>query len=167
MFILPLFLLSACVTQQKCQRKYPPKLITKDSIVPRLIYVPVHDSIPVYFPPDTIRDSVPVPCKNGKVKDVDLTKENDYAKAHAYTRGGKLYLDLMQKDTTIQRMFSDSIQAWANDHFHSETTIEPPVVKWKVHWYHKYSLWVVLIELVIIGIRYGKSIIKFVLKFLV
>ena len=163
-YILPLIFLSACVSQQKCYNKFPPKVIVKDSIVHRKIYVPVHDTIPFMLPPDTIRDSVPVPCKQGKVKDVSLIKESELAKAHAYTRKGKLYLDLMQKDTIINKIIDDSIQTYVKDHYHFEQIKPQEIVKWKVRWYDRAARNIVGGELIIIAIflliKFGPKLLK-------
>jgi hypothetical protein len=57
--ILSLFLLTSCITQQKCLQKFPP---SSDSI-----YIEKLKEVPIYIDGDTIRIKVPVNCPDQDV----------------------------------------------------------------------------------------------------
>jgi hypothetical protein len=89
-------LLASCVTQRRCLERFPPQIVTRDSIVERIVTV-YHDTIiTVKLPADTVWKEVDLDSLLAP-----LVAENKYAKAVAEVYKNKLKLTLVQKDTEI------------------------------------------------------------------
>jgi len=97
---------TSCVTQKKCNNKFPPQTITitKDSIVTKdsVVYKPLE--VLVYIKGDTItkHDTVYVDKKTGLVNSKPIYVETEFAKAKAQVINSKLNLELIQKDSTFK-----------------------------------------------------------------
>jgi len=162
-FILILFSFAGCVTQQRCQRKFPPVEKTHDSIVTRIVTVTVHDTIPIPIEPDTILIEKPVYVKDGVVNSDTLRAETDFAKAWAAVVQSSLKLGLMQKDSTINRIIQDSIKTSLQEHYHTHTIIKEKIV-YKVHWYDKAARSIAGGVLIIVFLFFGVKFLKTLLK---
>ena len=100
--ILIVALASSCVTQRRCLQKFPPEVktdtvfyeVVRDSIVYR------DTTIILTLPGQTVIDSIFI--KPGVVETSPVVLETALARAEAYYRTPKVYLKLIQKDTTIQ-----------------------------------------------------------------
>ena len=97
---------TSCVTQKKCNTKFPPQIvtITKDSIVTRdsVVYKPLE--IPVYIKGDTVTktDTLYRDIKTGLINSKPVYAETEFAKAKAQVINSKLNLELIQKDSTFK-----------------------------------------------------------------
>lgn len=104
--ILVMVLLSSCVTQSKCDRKFPPQQYTnvKDSLVIKDSTIYSYAEIPVYIKGDTVikHDTVIKDKKTGLVNSKPVYAETDFAKAKAQVVNSQLKLDLIQKDSTFK-----------------------------------------------------------------
>jgi len=104
--VLVMVLLSSCVTQSKCDRKFPPQQYTnvKDSLVLKDSTVYSYAEIPVYIKGDTVtkHDTVFRDKKTGLINSKPVYAETDFAKAKAQVVNSQLKLELVQKDSTFK-----------------------------------------------------------------
>jgi len=104
--VLVMVLLSSCVTQSKCDRKFPPQQYTnvKDSLVLKDSLVYTYAEIPVYIKGDTVtkHDTVFRDKKTGLINSKPVYAETDFAKAKAQVVNSQLKLELVQKDSTFK-----------------------------------------------------------------
>jgi len=165
-----LFLATGCVTQQKCQRKFPPQVITRDSIIVQKVNVPVYVHDTIYVKGDTIHDTTMTYVKNGLVESRVVAIQTLLCKASSRVLHSRLKLSLVQKDTLLTNVIHDSIAAYVKTH-HLTTTVIKTKVIYKTHWYDKAARniagGVLIIAFVFVMIKYGKSIFKFILKLFV
>lgn len=122
-----LLCLASCVTQKRCLQKFPPQIVTKDSIVIKDTVITVRlVKIPIPGDKVTLHDSIPCP-------DVQYHKEikspSGRTSAKVDINKGKLTVDC--KVDSLNRVI-DSLQVKikTTEAYHSEVkTIEVPVVK--------------------------------------
>ena len=101
LIFISLLLLSSCVTQRRCLQKFPPVVssdtvyyeTTRDSIVYR------DTTIIITLAGQTVIDSIFI--KPGIVQTSPVILETSLARAEAYYKTPKVYLKLVQKDTTL------------------------------------------------------------------
>lgn len=119
--------LASCITQKRCLQKFPPQIVTKDSIVIKdtTVYITLRDTIPG----DSVllHDSIPCP-------DVQYHKEvkspSGRTSAKVDINKGKLTVDC--KTDSLNRVIDSLIKLKSAQTYHSEvTTVEVPVVKYK------------------------------------
>ena len=157
--VISLLFLSSCITEKKCYKRYPPKVIVKDSIVYKTKEIVIHDT--VYIQGDTVisTDTVFVDKLTGLVSSNKVWSETEFAKAYAQVVDSKLFLELIQKDTAIERLLKENIEY---KEVYKTKTIEVKV--WEVHWYDKVARVVAGIVIfaifVLIAIRLIKSYTK-------
>jgi len=131
-----LITVSGCVTQKRCYEKYPPQIITKDSIVYKDRMVVFYDT--VYIKGDTVNiyDTVVMDRITGLINSDPLMANAEYSQAIAQVINSRLFLNLIQKDTAIARMLEENIKEI--EVYRDRTEI---VEKWDVRWYHKAGMW--------------------------
>jgi len=104
--MLIVVLLSSCVTQKACDRKYPPQnyIISKDSTVIKDSTIYSYAEIPVYIKGDTVvkHDTVIKDKQTGLINSKPVYAETEFAKATAQVVNSKLKLELIQKDSTFK-----------------------------------------------------------------
>lgn len=85
-----LLLLASCVTQKRCFQKFPPQIITKDSIILKdtTIYVPVTYTVP--GDSVIIKDSIPCPDVQYKK---EIKSSSGRTKVEVEISKGKLKVD--------------------------------------------------------------------------
>jgi hypothetical protein len=133
--LLNLFVLAiifqSCASQRWCEKHYPeqPSVVIKDTVIYREKLVYRDTTIRIEIPGKVVHDSiiieVPQPSKPvQQISSKKLTRETDFAAASAWVKGGILYLDLVQKDTVIQRVIKEALKesTYWKDKYHSETT---------------------------------------------
>lgn len=144
-------MMTACVTQRKCNLKFPPS--TESNII-----VKVHDSLSyrdtiifVKVPGDYKTDSVKIPCPSpapGYIPDTAYA-ETSMAYAKAWFLYPNIKLSLTQKDTTIERRFKDALREsyyWKSEY--SKVTVTPAPVKFIPGVYKTaFWLWILIIAL--------------------
>ena len=131
--------LGSCATQKRCQKRFPPQIVTKDSIVFKTVEI----EVPVYIhiPGDTVTkvDTVYIDKTTGLITSNKLFSETEYAHAWAQVINSKLFMELIQKDTAIERLIRESIQV--KEVYKTKTKIiKEPYVKW----YHTASMWIAI-----------------------
>jgi len=123
--VLVMVLLSSCITQRKCDRKFPPQEYThiKDSLVIKDSTIYQYAEVPVYIKGDTVvkHDTVIKDRKTGLINSKPVYAETDFAKAKAQVVNSQLKLELIQKDSTFN-VITDSL------------------VKEIYHWKEKYNV---------------------------
>jgi len=106
LLIVGMLLLSSCVTQKACDRKFPPQVTTivKDSVVTRDSIVEKLVEVPVYIKGDTVikSDTVWRDKTTGLANSKPVYAETDFAKAKAQVVNSQLKLELIQKDSTFK-----------------------------------------------------------------
>jgi len=153
--LVVLFLtLSSCVTYKRCLGKFPPTLDTerktavKDSIVFR------DTTIFIKIPGERVIDSFPIPCPDvpGYIPK-RVYAETSLAKASAWWEYPNIKLELIQKDSTIERRLDNALK----DAFHWQSeyekiTVTPQAVKY-IPGVYKAAFWL-WIGVIITGIGY-------------
>ena len=159
LLFLALLFLGSCITEKKCWKRYPPKVVVKDSIVYKTKEIIIHDTLVIYGDTVISTDTVYLDKLTGLITSNKISSETEYAKAWAQVINSKLFLELIQKDTAIERLIKQSIQY---KEVYSTKTVEIKV--WEVHWYDKVARVVtgifILAVLVLIVIRIIKAYIK-------
>jgi hypothetical protein len=103
-------LLSGCVTQKRCDQKFPPQLITSDSVITNTITIYRDTTIYVYLPGDTVYDTVHVTIENGIANSRPSIHETDLAWSKAQVVDGRLIHELIQKDSVLARVIENAIR---------------------------------------------------------
>lgn len=121
-----ILLLASCVTQKRCFQKFPPQIITKDSIVLKdtTIYVPVKYTVP--GDSVIIKDSIPCP-------DVQYKKEiksgSGRTRVEIEISRGKLKVDC-KVDSLNNVIDSLAVKLKTMESYKSEVKIvEKPVIR--------------------------------------
>jgi len=128
--ILVMLVVTSCATQRRCSKKFPPRSDTikivrvRDSIIYR------DTTVFIRLPGEKVTDSVTIPCPEIVNYIADTAKaETSLAKARAWWQYPKVRLELIQKDTTIERRLANAIKEAY--HYRSEyekiTKIPDPV----------------------------------------
>jgi hypothetical protein len=133
LLILGLLLLTgmSCVTQKKCNAKFPPTTTTETIETVRDSIVYKDKLVPYYIPGETVHDSVPVPCPPpppGFVPDT-ARAETEFARAKAWFSNSSIKLKLEQKATTLQLRLDSAVKEmyrWKTK-YTNITTIPQPV----------------------------------------
>ena len=148
--ILAIILMSSCVTQKKCNQKYPPQVITeiveKETIRDSIVY---RDRIvEIKIPADTVvvERVVEVPIN---LYIAPITAENDYARASAWVKDAKISLMLFQKEHTIREIIEAAEkETWYwKEKYEKEKIIEVHEVKF-VPKFYKFSAGFLIISLI-------------------
>lgn len=121
-----LLLLASCVTQRKCFEKFPPQIITKDSVVFKDTTIYVKQKI--FIPGDTVSFTDTIPCPDVQYhKVVKSTSGRTTAKVDI--EKGKLSVDC-QVDSLNKVIDSLKVQLQMKESYHSEVkVVEKPTYK--------------------------------------
>lgn len=138
----------SCTTPEKCARKYPPQLITKDSIVYKERIVTIYDTIFIVGDTITATDTVYVDKFTGLINSNPVFTETEFAIASAQVINSKIFLDLIQKDTAIARLLKTNIKEV--EVYRDRTEIKEVFT---THWYDMAARWVVGILVLLIIIK--------------
>lgn len=152
--IVFLALLSSCVTQRRCSIKFPivvnssVKETVRDSIVYRdtVIYVGI--------PGELRTDSIPIPCSDvlGYIPQ-KVYAETSLARASAWWSYPNIKLELIQKDTTIERRLDNALKEayhWQSEY--EKITVTPQPLKY-IPGIYKVAFWL-WISVILSGIGY-------------
>ncbi len=150
-----LLTLASCVTQKRCLQKFPPQIVTKDSIVIKdtTVYITFRDTIP--GDSVVLHDSIPCP-------DVQFHKEvkspSGRTTAKIDINRGKITVDC--KTDSLSRVI-DSLQVKlkTTEAYHSEVkTVEIPVIK------HRTPVWAWFLLVGVILYFIGPPIVNAIMK---
>lgn len=145
---------SACVTQRKCNSKFPPttNTITKETVRDSIVY---RDTVIYIDIPGELRtDSIPIPCPDvpGYIPK-RVYAETALAKASAWWSFPNIKLELIQKDTTIERRLDNALKDayhWQSEY--EKITVTPQAVKY-IPGVYKVAFWL-WIGVIIAGVGY-------------
>lgn len=153
--LLASLMLTSCVTQRVCNKRFPCSQLVKDSIIEKEKVVIRDTTIEIRIPGKEIHDSIPVPFpvfRDGKLNTKKLTKKTEYSEATAQVRDNMLYLDLTQNDIKINAKITGAIKeaTYWKDRYQKEI-IKPPS-KWKPDiWSFLAGIFVLLIALTLLA----------------
>ena len=156
---LALLFLTSCITEKKCWKRYPPRVVVKDSIVYKVKEIIIRDTLVIYGDTVVNTDTVYLDKLTGLITSNKIYSETEYAKAYAQVVSSRLFLELIQKDTAIERLLRENVQI---KEVYRTTTVELKV--WEVHWYDMVARWVagifLLAILVLVAMKFIKAYTK-------
>lgn len=82
--------ITSCITQKKCFEKFPPQIITKDSIVVKDTVI--YRDTTITLPGDTLQINDTIPCPNVNINRVVKSK-NGKTTATVSIKNGKLQVE--------------------------------------------------------------------------
>ncbi len=153
-------LMSSCITAKKCAERYPPQLVTKDSIVVKDTII--FKNIPVIIKGDSIIIHDSVPCPGVQFHKEVETKSG--LKAKVDFNNGKLNVEC-KYDSLVAVITHQAQQIRTLERYKQETKTSqlPPVVKIK----YKVPKWcwvLLIINVLVLGFRYRVRIMSFIKK---
>ena len=156
--LLAIILIGLAVTS--CSPKIIKEVVTKDSIVYKEKIVYKDTTIYKYIPGDTVfKTTVVYVDKNtGLVNSKKLYAFTSLAEASAWVYNSKLFLNLIQKDTTIEIRLDSAIKEasyWKEKFQNSSTVVTKET--FKSPWYIKVLAWIGSLSLVVIGLWIYKT----------
>ncbi|MDI3320009.1 hypothetical protein [Pinibacter soli] len=151
------FLLFGCTTQKKCLERFPPQIITKDSIV--LKDSPIYLRIYVPVPGDSVTMHDTFPCP-------DMIYHKEFKSASGRTIGivnvkqGQLIVSC--KTDSLNRIIDSLVHLQTKEVYKTETKIvEKPVVKYRMP---GWCWWLIIALLVCLCWIFRKPIISVLTK---
>ena len=141
--ILMMLALTSCVTQKKCNSKFPP---SKDTIIIETVrdsIVYKDTTIYIKLPGERVVDSFPIPCPPPPPDYIPrrVFAETSLAKASAWWSYPVIKLELIQKDTTIEKRLDNAVkEAYEWRTKYEKITITPQPVKY-IPGIYKAALW--------------------------
>jgi len=123
-----IILMVGCTTQRKCDRKFPAQVmvITKDSIIRTTNTVYRDTTIYLYIKGDTKYSTDTGYIKNGLIYSNKNHLQTSFADSWAWVANGRLYHNLIQKDTLIGQEVKDAIRlTWERaERFYSKSEVQ-------------------------------------------
>lgn len=132
---------SSCVTQKRCLQKYPPQIVTKDSIIYKDVieYVSVRDTIPG----DSVILRDTIPCAEAEIHK-EVKSSSGRTKVKVDISKGKVSIDC-KTDSLIRVNDSLAVKIRTLEKYRTETkTIQVPVIKYRTPTW----CWVLLIGII-------------------
>ena len=160
-FILLILLISGCVTQKKCSQRFPPQILTKDSIVysSDTIKIKTVDTVYIKLSRDTIFDTkyVYIDRKTGLSYTDTSRLQNDFCISIAGVMYGELFHELITKDSLIMFTYDQyhTMVTTLQERYKTETQIikENYVTGWQ--WFQIWAGRIVLILIVLFAAYKG------------
>lgn len=155
---LIIILLGLLITS--CSPKIIKEVVTKDSIIYKEKISYRDTTIFRYLPGDTVYKEtiVYVDKATGLINSKKLFAFTSLAEASAWVYNSKLFLNLIQKDTTIEIRLDSAIKEasyWKEKYQNSNTVVTKEVTK--SPWYMKVLAWIGSLSLVVIGLWIYKT----------
>jgi hypothetical protein len=130
-------LLSGCVTQQRCHRKFPPQTHTNTVTITEIVY---RDTVVyVTIKPDTIFFTDTVLVKEGLVNFNPQRLDTEFAWSVVWINNSRLNHTLYQKESVIEQTIANAIKEQSTT---TEVTVVQTVEVNKLTWWQ--TLWVTL-----------------------
>ena len=134
---------SSCVTQKKCNEKFPPSKDTIHIVTVRDSIVFKDTTIYVEIPGETDIDTITIPCPPPPPSYIPKKAhaETSLAYADAWWEYPRIRLELVQKDTTIERRLENAQKEayhWKSEY--EKITVTPQPVKY-IPGIYKIALW--------------------------
>ena len=138
-----------------CSPKIIKEVVTKDSIIYKELISYRDTTIFRYLPADTVYKEtiVYVDKVTGLVNSKKLFAFTSLAEASAWVYNSKLFLNLIQKDTTIEFRLDSVIKEatyWKERYQNNSTVVTKET--FKSPWYMKVLAWIGSLSLVVIGL---------------
>lgn len=138
--VIVLIMLSGCVTQRNCNRKFPPQ--EKIERITETVTIYRDTTVYVYLKPDTIRQTdtvmVTVDRETGLTNSRRSLLETDLAWTWAQVVGGQLRHELYMNETEIQQTIANAVKEQSTTETITEVKIhEVNVLKW----WQKFLMW--------------------------
>ena len=151
--LLALILIGLAVTS--CSPKIIKEVVTKDSLIYKEKIIYRDTTIYKYLPGDTVFETtvVYVDKNTGLVNSKKLYTSTSLAEASAWVYNSKLFLNLIQKDTTIEFRLDSVIKEatyWKERYQNNSTVVTKET--FKSPWYMKVLAWIGSLSLVVIGL---------------
>jgi hypothetical protein len=134
-FVAFVLLASGCVTQKRCNTKFPPQIITvtKDSIRTEIQYRDTTIFIKLPVEKVTVFDTIFI--KNGVIQYKEIKAQTNYATARSWIGQNRINLELTDKDTTLIIRLNNALKIakYWEVKATTETKILPPekfIPKW-------------------------------------
>lgn len=163
LLVMVVLIAYSCTTEQACSRKYPPRVIVKDSIAYKTRTIYRDTTITQYLPADTIRSDsviyVTISKETGLVNSDTVSATNQWATALAWVENSQLKQLLIQNEQYINFRLDSAVRV-TNKHwekYHSQVKIQKV---WVVHWYDKVSRWFTGISFLMLIVSLAWTIIK-------
>jgi hypothetical protein len=156
--LLAVISFSSCVTQKRCFRKFPPQVITKDSIVVK--DTTIYRDTTITLPGDTLEIYEAIPCPDVKINKIVKSK-NGKKTATVNISNGKLQVEC--KTDSLQVVIQNlETKISTLEKYRTETKViqapaPPPKIKYKVP---KWCWWLLLANIGYLCWRLRKPIIK-------
>jgi hypothetical protein len=121
--IILLVLFSSCVTQKRCDSRFPP--IIKDSIIRETVTIYRDTTVYVQIKADTVHDTTTVYLDKGGLIQSDISFMNTrFATSKAYVLNSKLYHSLFQLEDSIAKTIANAIKNSSTNTVETVTIIE-------------------------------------------
>ena len=164
LFILSIGYLSSCVTLKRCNEKYPPQVITKDSIIYKKGETVYKDTtVYVYLKADTVYQVEQIyvfkDSATGLFKSDTSELKTSLAESYAWVDKGLLQHLLIQNDSIIEYKIDSAIQVTDNkwESYHSEVKTYPV---YTIHWYDYAARVIALIFILAVLVLFAIKVIK-------
>jgi hypothetical protein len=110
LFVAAIALLSGCITREKCQRRYPPEVITE--VITETQIITRDTLIYITLPPEVVvhTDTVLIDQQTGLVNSRRSYLETSLAWSTAQVIDSRLHHELQQPDTTIEVRLKDALK---------------------------------------------------------
>lgn len=151
LFIAIIAVLSGCATQRRCFEKFPPQVITRDSIIQK--DTTIYRDTAITIPGDTVVISEKIPCPDVKFSK-SVKSQKGSVTASATLRGGVLHIEC--KADSLQVVIKNlETKIRSLEKYHTEVKIvqAPPKIKYKVP---AWCWWLLFLNIGYVGYRLCK-----------
>lgn len=147
--LLITFLLSSCITSEKCQRRYPPQVTTlvKDSIIEKTSTIYKDSLVYLKLNPDTVTliqyEHYSNPDDPTIITIDSISAENRFCVAWSWVDDSQLGLSLIQKDTLLAFKLDSAIRIsnYYRELYHSELNKEVQQIRYIPRFYRFCSVY--------------------------
>lgn len=138
----------SCVTQKKCLQRFPPQRDTLKIVSTRDSIIYKGTTIFIKLPGATVIDSIIIPCPDPGPAYIPkkVCAETSLASACAWWSYPVIKLELIQKDTTIERRLDNALKEsyfWKSEYERINVTPQP-IIKKYIPGFYKFCTFVFL-----------------------
>lgn len=138
LFIAILLLFTGCITQSKCDRKFPPEVmvIRTDSIIHTKETIYRDSLIYIHLPGEKVKSTDTVYVVNGLVYSKKNYIFTSFAESWAWVENGRLYHELTQKDTLVGQEVKNAVRiTWERaEKFYNGKEVQVKTVRYIPQW---------------------------------
>lgn len=161
--ILVTLILSGCVTQKACEKKFPPEKIRVDSIIKTTETVYRDTTIFIYLEGDTVYSVDTVFVKEGIANSLPSIHETDLIWSKAQVINNRLIHEVRQKDSVLAIVIEKAIKESAI--LNEKIKIEEKIVQ--VNYltsFQHFEIWLGRIFAILLFLFIGYKVIRYKLK---